>query len=134
MEPTTLLGSFKLLADLALSLKGNKNAEALIAILRERLELADDQTGATERERDSLKEKLADALKEIDELKERLAIAEISKEFVIRNGVAWLKDADGKLAREPYCPTCRTIMSIIHFVGMKDDAVCQKCKYRTPSW
>ena len=110
--------------DLLKSVPANSILRERIELLKERIETWEEAFEFRGRELDSVKTENASLRSEVAELKERLAIAELSTDHVEVHGVHFRKDGEGNPTGLPLCPTCHIAISEI-----SSTYNCQKCGY-----
>jgi hypothetical protein len=124
----TPLGAAKILGQLASTLVGKQKELAEIA--KTRLELAIDLMGASRKERDRLKERVAELEAENKKLHEKLAFRELHDEFHPGpNGLLYRKCPEGSLHEQPYCPVDKAPM----VRQTARNVACPKCGFAAKS-
>ncbi len=102
------------------------NEHGSAAILKERLSLAADQFKQLEEENRKLKSVNAALEGRVSELSRKLETGSVPRDFVESRGVLFRRQADGKIEKDAYCPTCKTVMFSLSGVTPFH---CSKCKF-----
>jgi hypothetical protein len=119
------VSAVKLVGDLIGILQKTKDAKAkqMAETLKSHVEILASYTSALEKERERLKQELADQEKELKQLRESLAAQELSTDYDTRNGLLY----NQKTGEGPFCPNDRMRMTLIFDEIWR----CPKCKCTT---
>ncbi len=100
------------------------NEHGSSVILKERLGLAADQFKQLEKENGELKKENDDLRAKLAELTAKLEAQTIPENYIKKRGVLFLRNPDGKIDPDAYCPTCKSSMfSLMGATPLK----CKKC-------
>ena len=100
------------------------NEHGSATILKERLALAADQFQKLENENRELKKSNKSLHEKVDELTRQLEAKTVPEEYIKKRGVLFLRNPDGSIDPDAYCPTCKSSMfSLMGATPLK----CKKC-------